>query len=127
MLSLSLFCLIPISAFAQGAPVAVGQVPPPSMNEIFFNLFLPAGLVSFVIFHWLVIRPQTRKLKEQNDLLNALKKNDAVVTSGGIIGRVAGIEKDYILLESGNNSRIKVERTHIAKRFESETSEKSAA
>jgi preprotein translocase subunit YajC len=123
----ALFAVSAADAFAQGGGAPANPASPPPPNDIFFSLFLPAAVVSFVIFHYLVIKPQARKQKEQSDLLSNLKKNDAVVTSGGIIGRVAAIEKDYILLESGSNCRIKIERSHIAKRFESESSEKSAA
>jgi len=75
------------------------------------------------IFWFLVLKPQQDKLKAQQNLLSALKKGDAVVTSSGIIGRVAAVEKDHILVEIANNVRVKFEPSHIARKPEKETKE----
>lgn len=65
----------------------------------------------------MVLRPQEKKLKAQQELLQNVKKGDEIVTDGGIIGRVAGDGKDYILLDIGSNAKIRVEKTHISKRY----------
>ncbi len=88
---------------------------------------LPMFVVVFLIFYFLVMRPQAQKLKTQNDMLAALKRGDHVVTSSGMMAKVAGVEKDYVLLEVANNVRIKFEPGHIAKRLEKQDAEKSAA
>ncbi|MCL4145846.1 UNVERIFIED_CONTAM: hypothetical protein GTU68_025161 [Idotea baltica] len=76
---------------------------------------LPMFIMIFLIFYFLVHAPQSKKLKEHQSLLDSLKKGQNVVTDSGIIARVAGIEKDYILLDIANNTKIKVEKAHIAK------------
>jgi preprotein translocase subunit YajC len=78
---------------------------------------LPLFFIVFFIFYFLVIRPQDKKLRAQEALLKDLSKGDMVVTSSGVIGRVAGIEKDHILLEISNNVRVKYERTHVVKPY----------
>ena len=102
-------------AFAQAA--AGG--PPQSPGEALMRTLPMLGIV-FLIFYFLVFRPQQKKLNAQAELLGGLKKGDSVVTSSGIIGRVAGVEKDHILLEIANNVRVKFERSHIVKREEKE-------
>ena len=109
-------------AFAQtsGAP---GQ--PAASGQMFFHTMVMLGLV-FLIFYFLVFSPQQKKLKAQAALLAGLKKGDAVVTSSGIMGRVAGVEKEYILLEIANNVRVKFEPSHVVRR-EEQAQKKEAA
>ena len=78
------------------------------------NLILPFGFI-IAIMYFLVIRPQNKKQKEHQDLLNRLAKGDKVVTQGGILGRVSGVsEKDgTITLEISDRVRIKVLRSSI--------------
>jgi preprotein translocase subunit YajC len=67
----------------------------------------------FAIFYFMIIRPQQKKAKEREKLLNALQKGDKVVTSGGIHGTIAGIDEKTVLLDVGNNMKMKVERSAI--------------
>lgn len=62
--------------------------------------FLPL-IFMFVIFYFLLIRPQQKRQKELNKMIQELKKGDRVTTSGGIIGTVAGIQDDYVVLKIG--------------------------
>lgn len=78
----------------------------------------PMFLMVFLIFYLLVYQPQKKQAKTHDELINSLKKGEFVVTSAGIIGRVAGIEKDYILLEVSANTKVKVEQSHVLKRRE---------
>ncbi len=86
-------------------------------------------MMLFFIFYILVIKPQNEKARAHQALMSALKKGDQVVTTGGIIAKVAGIEKDHILLEVAANVRLKVERQHVVKAYqpEKETAQQSAA
>lgn len=63
----------------------------------------------FVIFYFLLIRPQQRRQKELQTMIDAIKKGDKVVTTGGIIGTVAGIQNDYVVLKVGDNENTKME------------------
>jgi preprotein translocase subunit YajC len=77
---------------------------------------LPMLAVCYLIFYFMVIKPQESKVKKHKSLLESLKRGDSVVTSGGIMGKVAGIEKDCVLLEIAQNVKIKVELAHVLKR-----------
>lgn len=98
------------------AQAAAAQPHQPSFGEVMVRM-LPMFLICYLMFHFLVIKPQKEKLKKHQELLSSLKKGDTVVSSAGLIGRVAGIEKDYILLEVSQNVRMRVLATHIERRF----------
>ena len=75
--------------------------------------FLPLVLV-FIIFYFLLIRPQQKKAKEHQQMLGKLKKNDEVMTSGGIYGRVTALTDNIVTLEVAPNVRIRVNRPQIS-------------
>ena len=109
---------------AQDGAGAAGQVPPPPMGQRLAAM-APMFMIVFLIFWFLVLRPQSKQLRDHQNLLGSLKKGEQVATSGGLIGRVAGIEKEYILLDVATGVKIKVERAHISKRLETTGQEKS--
>jgi len=74
--------------------------------------FIPLILI-FVIFYFLLIRPQQKKAKEHQVYLANLKKGDSVVTSGGLHGLITGITDTVVTLEIAENIRVKVSRQHI--------------
>lgn len=88
---------------AQAAPAGGG----------FLSMLLPIALM-FGIMWLLIIRPQQKKAKEHQAMLNALQRGDEVVTSGGIYGKVVGLAESAISLEIANNVKIRVARSHIA-------------
>lgn len=67
----------------------------------------------FAIFYFMIIRPQQKRAKEREALLSAIKKGDKVITSGGLHGVIAGLEDKTVLLDLGNNIKVKVERSAI--------------
>ncbi len=67
----------------------------------------------FAIFYFMIIRPQQKRAKEREALLNAVKKGDKVITNGGLHGVVAGLEDKTVLLDLGNNIKVKIERSAI--------------
>ncbi len=67
----------------------------------------------FAIFYFMIIRPQQKKAKEREAMINALKKGDKIVTTGGIHGTIAGMEDKTVLLDIGNNTKIKIEKSAI--------------
>ena len=101
-------------AFAQGAGGPPAQ---PGIGEVFMRM-IPMFIMVFFIFYFMVMKPQQAKLKAHHDLLESLKKNDSVVTSGGVIGKVAGVEGDHVLVEVAQNVRLRFERQAIAKRID---------
>lgn len=92
-------------AFAQGAPGPAGASPLIS--------FFPLVLV-FVIFYFLLIRPQQKKAKEHREMLERLKKNDEVLTSGGLYGKVISLADNVVTVEVAPNVRVRVNRPQIS-------------
>lgn len=75
--------------------------------------FLPLILM-FVVFYFLLIRPQQKRQKDQAEMIKNLKKGDRVVTSGGIIGTVHTLQDDYLVLKVGDQeTKIEVLRSAI--------------
>ncbi|OGV93454.1 MAG: preprotein translocase subunit YajC [Melioribacter sp. RIFOXYB12_FULL_38_5] len=68
----------------------------------------------FAIFYFMIIRPQQKRQKEHKSMLESLQEGDKVVMSGGMHGTVAGLEEKTILVDVGNNVKIKFERSAIA-------------
>ena len=75
--------------------------------------FLPLILM-FVIFYFLLIRPQQKKQKEHAEMAKNLKKGDRVVTMGGIIGTVHTLQDDYLVIRVGDQeTKLEVLRSAI--------------
>ena len=75
---------------------AASNQPQPSIIEMAFPF---VGML--LIMYFLVIRPQQKKAKEQQTLLDGLKAGDEVVTSGGIIGKIKSVADTFVTLEVG--------------------------
>lgn len=76
--------------------------------------FLPFVLI-FVIFYFLLILPQQKRQKKLKAMLEALKKGDKVVTSSGIWGTITNLGKDTVTVQIADNTKIKIQRDHIAR------------
>ena len=79
----------------------------------FIGQFLPLILI-FLVFYFLLIRPQQKKAKEHQNYLANLKRGDKVITGGGIFGQITGLTDTAVTLEVAENVRIKVSRAAIA-------------
>ena len=75
--------------------------------------FLPL-IIIFVIFYFLLIRPQMKRAKEHKKLVAELGNGDEVVTNGGILGRITNVGESFITVELADNVQIKVQRHAIA-------------
>ena len=71
--------------------------------------FLPLVFI-FVLFYFMLIRPQMKQAKEQRAMLDSLQKGDEVITSGGIAGRVAKVGENFISLEIAPDTLINVQK-----------------
>ena len=78
-----------------------------------FTGFIPLILM-FVIFYFLLIRPQQKKTKEHRQMISNLKKGDRIVTSGGIHGRITGMDESTITVEIADKVRVKVVRGNVS-------------
>lgn len=74
--------------------------------------FLPL-IIIFVIFYFLLIRPQTKRAKEHREMVAKLGKGDEVVTGGGILGRVTELEEALITVEIASGVAVKVQRHSV--------------
>jgi preprotein translocase subunit YajC len=75
--------------------------------------FLPM-IAIFVVFYFLLIRPQQKKQREARAMLDALEKGNEVVTAGGILGRIVKLDEQYVTVEIAPNTQMVVQRNAIA-------------
>ena len=75
--------------------------------------FVPLILI-FLIFYFLLIRPQQKKQKEHKILLESIKRNDEVMTSGGILGKVLKVDGDKLSVEIAKGVNVTVFRSTVA-------------
>ena len=75
--------------------------------------FLPIILI-FVVFYFLLIRPQKKAQEELKKMIASLKKNDEVVTTGGIHGTIANVKDTTLTLKVDDNVKIEVQKSSIA-------------
>jgi preprotein translocase subunit YajC len=78
-----------------------------------FTGFIPLILM-FVIFYFLLIRPQQKRTKEHRQMISDLKKGDRIVTSGGIHGRITGMDESTLTVEIADKVRVKVARANVS-------------
>ena len=91
------------------AQTAAGQ----SGGAAAFMQFLPLVFI-FVIFYFLMIRPQQRRMKEHRALIDAVKKGDTVVTGGGLIGKVTRVQDNEVEVELAPNTKVRVVKATLS-------------
>lgn len=78
-------------------------------------MLIPLALI-VVFFYFFIIRPEKKRNKEMQNMLNNIQVADEVITNGGIIGRVLSVKEDTVLIETGSDrTKIRVLKTAIAK------------
>lgn len=83
---------------AQGAPAGGGLFP------------LILLVLMFVLFYFLLIRPQAKRAKEHRTMVAALAKGDEVVAAGGVLGRIVKLDENYVTLEVDEGVKIRIQR-----------------
>ena len=90
----------------------LAQVAPAAAPANPLITFLPLiGL--FVVFYFLMIRPQMKRQKEQRTMLGALAKGDEIVTTGGIAGRIEEVGDTFLTVEIAAGTRVKVQKGSV--------------
>lgn len=78
-----------------------------------FASFIPLILI-FIIFYFLLIRPQQKKAKEHKILLDSIKKGDQILTSGGMIGKVIKADVDELTVEISSKVNVRIFRSTVS-------------
>jgi preprotein translocase subunit YajC len=103
--------LMPLVAQANKGPA---QAPPTGFD---FTFFLPMILIG-VLFYFMIMRPERKRSAGQQEMLKALKKNDHVVTIGGIFGTVVNVQENSdivtIRVDENTNAKLRVRRSAIS-------------
>ena len=74
--------------------------------------FLMIGMIFFA-FWLLVIRPQTKKQKDHQEMINKLGKGEQIITRGGVIGTITGVQDDVVVVEIQEKVRVRIPRSYI--------------
>lgn len=77
------------------------------------GMLIPFVLI-FVIFYFLLIRPQQKRLKQHREMIGAIRRGDVVVTAGGLIGKVAKVEDNELQVDLADGMRVRVVRGTIS-------------
>ena len=83
-------------------------------------------LLMFGVFWFLLIRPQVKRQKEHQAMLQALKKGDMIITRGGLVGKISGIAEQVLTIELQEKVRVRVLRTHVDGKFDGALAEKKS-
>jgi preprotein translocase subunit YajC len=97
-----------VSAFAQ-APAAAPAAPGT------FSMLVPF-VAMFAVMYFLMIRPQQKKMKEQQALLNSIQSGDEVVTTSGIFGKVKSVQEKVVTIEIDSNVELRMLKSQIAQK-----------
>jgi len=92
------------TAWAQDAGAASGSA---------WMQLLPLVLI-FVVFYFLLIRPQTKRAKEHREMVGKLGSGDEVVTTGGLLGRITEVGDNFLTLEVADGVRVRVQKFQVA-------------
>ncbi|MGD0036217.1 MAG: preprotein translocase subunit YajC [Bacteroidota bacterium] len=76
------------------------------------NVILFGSII--LIFYFMIIRPQQKRAKERQKLIDSMKKGDKVITSGGMYGTIAGLDEKTVLVEIADKIKVKLDRSAIA-------------
>ena len=96
-------------AMAPGQPGGSGQGGAAGL----LTSIVPLVLI-FVIFYFLLIRPQQKKAKDHKNMIDNLKKGDKIITSGGIYGVIEAVGANTVTIKVGENTKVKLGKAYVA-------------
>ncbi len=94
--------------------IAFAQTPAPAERGPGVLVQMLPFVLIFAVVYLLLIRPQQRKAREHATMVANIKKNDEVITTGGLHGRVVGLEDRVLTVEIAQNVRVRIERAQVA-------------
>jgi len=116
---LSLFTAAAMASALMPSPPLVPREGGNNMTVFLFQIIL-----MIAIFYFILIRPQQKQRKRHQQMLQTLSKGDRVMTNGGIIGVIVHATDTELTIRSGENTRLVVDRGHIARKTEDEGARK---
>ncbi len=101
----------------QGAPEGGGQRPvgPCGGQDPMVTIIMM--LAMFAAFYFLLIRPQQKKAKDHQKMIDNLSKGEEIVTTGGIVGRISGVTDKFFTVEISEKVRVRVLKSHVADKY----------
>lgn len=84
--------------------------------------YLPFYLALFVIGYFFIIRPQSKKMKQHQELLSQIKRGEEVITASGIVGKIDGFNDEFVTLEIANGVKIKMVKRQITSKLKEQQS-----
>jgi preprotein translocase subunit YajC len=106
---MSILNLIGITDVLAGTPVAAPQ----SAGEGMLSM-LPMLVIIVVVFYFLFVRPQSKRAKEQRDLLDSLSIGDEVITIGGVAGKITKLRDNFIVINVNENNELTIQKSAIS-------------
>lgn len=100
------------SAPAAGASGAASAAAPDVGSGALTQGLMLVGLVA--IFYFFILRPQNKRAKEQRDLISGLAKGDEIITSGGILGKIAKVTDDFLIVSIAEGTEVTLQKQAIA-------------
>ncbi len=94
--------------FIQNAYAEAGAAPDAGILNLIMLVVL------FAVFYFLLIRPQTKRVKEHKQMVESLAKGDEIITGGGILGKIINLGDNYVTIEIAPNTQIKVQRQSVS-------------
>lgn len=93
-------------AFAAGGSTQAAQA------DGTFSLIMIAAI--FVLFYFMIIRPQNKRAKEQKDLLSRLKKGDEIITTGGMLAKIVSLDDQYLKVSPAEGIEINLQKGAVS-------------
>lgn len=97
---------------AAAASTAAASSGAPAQGDGMYSMVMIAAI--FVLFYFMLIRPQNKRAKEHRDLIGAIKKGDEIITSGGMLGKVVEVDEQYIKINIANGVDIDMQRNAVS-------------
>ena len=91
---------------------AAASAPPQSFGEGIMSM-LPILVILVLFMYFAIIRPQTKRAKEQKSLVNSLNKGDEVLTTSGILGKIEKLGDEFVVLKVANEVSINIQKPAI--------------
>lgn len=85
----------------------------PANQSPFASMLIPI-IIIYVIFYFILIKPQKKEQKEHKNMIDSLKKNDEVVTGSGIHGTIVNVKEKTFMLRVDDNTKIEIDKTAVS-------------